>query len=85
MTVVSARIALRDPACVVKLADWLLAEIAQKFAVPETTGEKIGQRYLNVSMTEWRLMVRRLVRCGLAVGVPAKCVPAEFVWRNLRQ
>ena len=30
-----ARIALLDPACVVKLADWLPVEMAQKFATPD--------------------------------------------------
>ena len=40
----SARIALPDPACVVKLADWLPAETAQKFVSTEPTGEEIGQR-----------------------------------------
>ena len=58
MIVMSARIALPDPACVVKLAFWLPAEIAQKFAMPETAGEEIGQRHVNLSMTEWRLVVR---------------------------
>ena len=52
--VMSARIALPDHACVVKLADWLPAGIAQKFATPENTGEGVGQRHFNMSMTEWR-------------------------------
>ena len=78
MKVMSARIALPGPACVVKLPDCLPADFAQKFATPEITGEGVGQRYLNVSMTEWRLMVRRLVRCGLAVGLPADACPPSL-------
>ena len=45
LKVTSARIALPDPACVVKLADWLPEETARKFVTPESTGNDIGQRY----------------------------------------
>ena len=75
MKVTSARIALPDPACVVKLADWLPEETARKFVTPEATGDDIGQRYFNVSMSEWRLVVRRMVRCGLATSLPADACP----------
>ena len=45
MKVTSARIALPDPACVVKLADWLPEETARKFVAPGATGADIGQRH----------------------------------------
>ena len=75
MKVTSSRIALPDPACVVKLAGWLPEETARKFVTPEATGDDIGQRYFNVSMSEWRLVVRRMVRCGLATALPADACP----------
>ena len=75
MKVTSARIALPDLACVVKLADWLPEETARKFMTPEATGDDIGQRYFNVSMSEWRLVVRRMIRCGLATSLPANACP----------
>ena len=64
-----------DPACVVKLADWLPEETARKFVTPELTGNDIGPRYFNVSMSEWRLVVRRMIRCGLATALPADACP----------
>ena len=75
MKLVSARIALPDPACVINLADWLPEETAQRFVAPKATGEEIGPRFFNVSMTEWRLVVRRMVRCGLAAAFPADACP----------
>ena len=38
---------------------------------PETTGDDIGQRYFNVSLSERRLVVRCMIRYGLATSLPA--------------
>ena len=78
LKVTSARIALPDLACVVKLSDWLPADIARKDATSECTGAEIGQRFFNVSLPEWRVVVRRLVRCGLAAALPATSCPPEL-------
>ena len=57
------------------LTDLLPEETARKFVTPEATGDDIGQRYFNVSMSEWRLVVKRMIRCGLATALPADACP----------
>ena len=72
----SARIALPDPACVVSLEDWLPTSIAEAFNSPATTDQPIAPKYFNVSMNQWRSVVRRMVRCKLAVALPSDtCSP----------
>ena len=45
-------------------------EIARKFVTPEATGD------------DMRLVVRRMVRCGLATSLPAECVSSCVVRRE---
>ena len=66
----SARIALPDPACIVSPEDWLPKSIAQTFNSPAATDKPIAPSFFNVSMHQWRAMVRRMVKCGLAVALP---------------
>ena len=79
--VTSARIALADPACVVKLSDWLAEETARIFVTTEATDDDVVRRYFNVSMSEWRMVVRRMARCGLATSLSADACPTVLSGR----
>ena len=60
-----------------------LKKLLGKFVTPGATGDDIGQRYFNVSMTERRLVVRRMVRCGLATALPADACPPAVIRRSV--
>ena len=49
------------------LDDWLPKSIAQPFNSPAA----IAPSFFNVSMHQWRSVVRRTVRCKLAVALPS--------------
>ena len=66
----SARIALPDPASVVSLSDWLPKSMAQSFNAPAATDKPIAPKFFNVSVRQWRAVVRRMVRSKLAVALP---------------
>ena len=77
----SARIAMPDPACVVSLEDWLPKSIAQSFSALAATGEPVAPSFFNVSMRQWRSVVRRMVRCNLAVALPSDTCPVQLSGR----
>ena len=74
----SARIALPDPACVVSAKDWLPRSIAQSFNFPAVTDKPIAPKFFNVSVHQWRSVVRRMVRCKLAVALPSDTCPVRL-------
>ena len=78
MRIESARIALPDPACVVFLDDWLPRSMAESFNSPAATDKPIAPKYFNVSMSQWRSVVRRMVRCKLAVALPSDTCSAQL-------
>ena len=69
-----ARIALPDPACVV----WLPKSVAHSFNSPEATDQPIAPSHFNVSLHEWRAVVRRMVRCTLAIALPRDTGPVQL-------
>ena len=75
LRIFSARIALPDPACVVSLDDWLTKSIDQSFNAPAATDQPISPSCFNVTVYQWRAVVRRMVRCKLAVTLPSDTVP----------
>ena len=74
----SARIVLLDPACAVTLDDWLPKSNAQSFNAPAVTDQPISLSFFNVSMHQWRSVVRRMVRCKLAVDLPSDTCPFQL-------
>ena len=73
----SARIA-PDPACVVSLDDWPLKSIAHSVNSPAATGEPNAPSFFKVSMSQWRSVVRRMVRCKWAVALPSDTWPVQL-------
>ena len=71
-------IALPDPACVVSLDDWLPESIAQSFNSPAASGQPIAPSFFNVSMHQWRSVVRRMLRYKLAVALPRDTCPVRL-------
>ena len=55
----------------VSLEDWLPKSVAESFNSPAGTGKPIAPSFFNVSMPQWRSVLRRTVRCKLAVALPS--------------
>ena len=76
MPFVSDRLALPDSAAVVKLRPWLSGPTSEAWESPGTLDpESARKAYFAASHREWRKVVRRMVRCGLARSLPANTLP----------
>ena len=79
----SARIVLPDPACVITLDDWLPESIVQSLIAPAAPDQPISPSVFNVSMHQWRSVVRRMVRCKLAIALPSDTAPFGWLLERL--
>ena len=52
--------------------------VAESFNSPTSTGKPIAPSFFNVSMHQWRSVVRRMVRCKLAVALPSDTCSVAF-------
>ena len=76
MPSVSDRLALPDSAAVVKLRPWLSGPTAEAWESPGTLDlENAPKAHFAASQREWRKVVRRMVRYGLARSLPANTLP----------
>ena len=76
MPFVSDRLALPDSAAVVKLRPWLSGPTAEAWENPGTFDpESAPKAHFAASQREWRKVVRRMVRCGLARSLPGNTLP----------
>ena len=77
LRILTARTALPDPACVITLDDWLPRSIVQSFNDHAATDQPNSSSFFNGSMHQWRSVVRRMVRCKLAVALPSDAEPVR--------